>query len=183
MGERTTALIRVWNTKDGQKVEEFSTIIYYQWGFGRAMLMDLLNLAVQGYPEPRKDRFKAVEFKDGYEQDWIGWIDDKTEGRLMFDPEDNQDNLEVFHITDDEFINTAEEDGGAILDFFCNGYHVANELSLFQWQETKDDQWKFEPSSFDDYCTGSDDNYYTTEKWRNAYLQMLKEYEIRLIEP
>ena len=43
MGERTQLLINIVNEKDEQIC---GTIIHYQWGYGRVMLMDALNIAI-----------------------------------------------------------------------------------------------------------------------------------------
>ena len=44
MGERTQLMVKL---NDKQGTTKFSTVLHYQWGYGRSMLMDALNLVVQ----------------------------------------------------------------------------------------------------------------------------------------
>lgn len=43
MGERTQLLIQVKDKKDNLLI---GTVLHYQWGYGRTMLMDALNLII-----------------------------------------------------------------------------------------------------------------------------------------
>ena len=44
MGERTQLMVKL---NDKQGTTKFSTVLHYQWGYGRSMLMDALNLVAQ----------------------------------------------------------------------------------------------------------------------------------------
>ena len=181
MGERTQLLIRL-HDEDGST--KFSTILHYQWGFGRVMLMDALNLVIQ-FPAPFRIGLNGV-FGKGYEETYYRWLGQKSKGINYAGEIEELDDASkkfAFHATDDDLWECDNNDGFMILDMYLNDFRLEkSEISFFGYDLRKPFS-ALKQVSFEDYCKLSDNNEYTTEDFRTGWKLLVGNYGIKLLEP
>ena len=151
MGERTAMLVRVYD-KDKKGYGKagklcYSTILYYQWGFGRVMLEDAMHLAAAFRIQDRvrdfvKDRMTANELLDRQMkltktlQHMCG---DLVETISCFDSiqdyvlDCKSNNRKPFMDTHDDLFHCDNNDGFMELDFTIDhNWQISVNLSFWQ---------------------------------------------------
>ncbi|GET06536.1 hypothetical protein SY212_15660 [Ligilactobacillus agilis] len=186
MGERTQLLVRL-HDEDGKT--RFSTVLHYQWGFGRVMLMDTLNLVAQ-IPAAYHLNLESA-FGKGYEEAYYRWFGQKSSG-------DNYVGVAIekfeeygiskefaYHATEDDLWKCDNNDGFIILDLFKGPAYYGFERSIVSFfaNDWESSSYSVKQVSFEDYCNQSDGNEYTTDNFRASWKLLAEEYGIELVEP
>ena len=177
MGERTQMLIRL---HDHTGEVKFSTILHYQWGFGRVMPMDALNLIIQ-MPSSYRLNLKHGVLGRGCEKAWFDWFGAKSHGSNYWD--DKQYKQFAYHATEEDLWGSDNDDGFMIMDWYAN-YENDNDfervtLAFYNYDRNFDNRLM----TFNQYCKATDDNRYTDGDFRRGFKCMLRTYGIELIEP
>ena len=178
MGERTQMLIRL---HDHTGEVKFSTILHYQWGYGRVMPMDALNLVIQ-MPDSFRLGLNNGVFSKGYLPAWFEWFGAKSKGVNYYEAADSKQL--AYHATEDDLWESNNNDGFMIMDAYATGhwgvdtYFDRCALSFYSWIGGD-----IMPVDFNRYCKHSDSNDFTDGDFRRGYKCMLRTYGIELIEP
>ena len=182
MGERTQLMIKL---NDKQGTTKFSTVLHYQWGYGRSMLMDALNLVAQFpfYYELKLDK----PFGDGYEKAYYNWLGKKSVGINYEGDVNNLDQDQqkyAFHADEDYLWNCDNDDGFMVLNFF-EGSHGSFDkcTATFFAYDLRKPFLALKQMSFEDYCKASDNNKYTTDEFRQGWKLLAENYGIKLHFP
>lgn len=169
MGQRTQMLVTV--SFDGKVKTSIS--LHYQWGYGRTMLIDALRtitfLSYNGFYDKRLSKREFTER-----------IVSQSIGHLNFG--DNMDEYidEVKNWVKEPFNETLEEvmecsdnnDGYIHLKVIYESFESIGQIKFYNRDS--------EEISFEQYCRQSDDNYYTTKEFRNAFRGLLKEFGVEI---
>ena len=181
MGERTQLMVRL---NDEQGKTKFSTVLHYQWGFGRVMLMDTLNLVIQ-FPDPFSIGLNEV-FGKGYEEKYYHWLGQKSKGINYAGEIEELDDASkkfAFHATEDDLWECDNNDGFMILDIYLNDFRLEKSKISFFGYDLRKPFYALKQVSFEDYCKMSDNNEYTTDDFRTGWKLLVENYGIELLEP
>lgn len=184
MGQRTQLLVRLHNENGETK---FSTILHYQWGFGRVMVMDALNLVIQ-FPFYLDLGIHNNAFGKGYEEAYYKWLGQKSDGRNYAGVIEDFEKYNVskefaYHATEDDLWKCDNNDGFMILDVFLGSLRVERSTISFFAYDLKKSHYALKQVSFEDYCKMSDSNSYTTSDFRKGWKLLAKNYGVELLEP
>ncbi len=187
MGERTQLLLRLHDENEDVK---FSTILHYQWGFGRVMLMDTLNLVTR-FPFYLNLGLDNA-FGKGYEKAYYKWIGQTSSGVNYIGEIEDSDEYRIknfaYHATEDDLWKCDNNDGFIVLDLFLGSSGLdskrfeRSKVSFFtrDWSESFPTGKQI---SFERYCKLSDDNYFTTSDFRKGWKLLARNFGIELQEP
>lgn len=185
MGERTQMLVSYISQQGEDTINTSSSIsmsLHYQWGIGRVMLMDALNIAWGLLNE-------QWDYNDPDDQRFAAWLNRHTiSGSLNLC--DRDDNGKYFYsklaqswiqapfreTMQDVFERSDNNDGYARLTVIRNTTTRNLDISLNLYDRDR------QPVSLAEYTTSGGGEQYAPTAWQAAYRTMMNQLGITIIE-